>query len=375
MNILVLDGLERSSLAAVRSFGKAGFNVTCASETSWCMTRFSKYCDEFFRYPDPSDVSFSHAVLKEISGTYYDMILPMTNRTLLPLMNKRRELEKHTIFPFPKNSSLECTLDKYRTIQLAEELGVPHPKTELIESTNQIQDLDFEYLVAKPVTGSGSRGIFSGTKSDIVSSLRRMEEPVVVQEFIPRQKAVGAYLLYDLNHEVVACTVQERIRSYPSSGGPSTLRKTVKDDTLMEFATKLLDYLEWIGVAMVEFRYDSRDGIPKLMEINPRFWGSLALSIAAGVDFPVLLYKVFMKEKLQRVEAKPEVMCRWFLPGDILHYLSSGLRNPPVNFFSFRNKFDILSREDFGPTIGFITSVVKYIFDRSMWKRTFRKGV
>ena len=37
---------------------------------------------------------------------------------------------------------------------------------------------------------------------------------------------------------------------------------------------------------MVEFKHDERDGVPKLMEINGRFWGSLQLAIDAGVDFP-----------------------------------------------------------------------------------------
>jgi protein-tyrosine-phosphatase len=39
---------------------------------------------------------------------------------------------------------------------------------------------------------------------------------------------------------------------------------------------------------MVEFKRDV-DGTYWLMEINPRFWGSLALSIDAGIDFPRVL--------------------------------------------------------------------------------------
>jgi len=43
---------------------------------------------------------------------------------------------------------------------------------------------------------------------------------------------------------------------------------------------------------MVEFRVDARDGTAKLMEVNPRFWGSLQLSILSGADFPYLLYNL-----------------------------------------------------------------------------------
>ena len=40
---------------------------------------------------------------------------------------------------------------------------------------------------------------------------------------------------------------------------------------------------------MVEYKVDERTGIPMLMEINGRFWGSLQLAVDAGVDFPRLL--------------------------------------------------------------------------------------
>lgn len=39
---------------------------------------------------------------------------------------------------------------------------------------------------------------------------------------------------------------------------------------------------------MVEWKVDLRDGRPKLMEINPRFWGSLELAVRSGVNFPSL---------------------------------------------------------------------------------------
>jgi protein-tyrosine-phosphatase len=42
------------------------------------------------------------------------------------------------------------------------------------------------------------------------------------------------------------------------------------------------------GAAMFEFRLDRRSGRHVLLEVNPRFWGSLPLAVAAGADFPAL---------------------------------------------------------------------------------------
>ena len=58
-------------------------------------------------------------------------------------------------------------------------------------------------------------------------------------------------------------------------------------------AEKLLESIYYYGIAEIEFVIDKRDNIPKLMEINPRFWGSLQGAISAGVDFPVLLFDLF----------------------------------------------------------------------------------
>ncbi len=70
---------------------------------------------------------------------------------------------------------------------------------------------------------------------------------------------------------------------------------------------------------MVEFKLDARDGIPKLMEINGRFWNSLPLAIAAGVDFPFLLYTLGTKGKVPECfEYRVGVKNRWLL-GDTRH--------------------------------------------------------
>jgi predicted ATP-grasp superfamily ATP-dependent carboligase len=60
---------------------------------------------------------------------------------------------------------------------------------------------------------------------------------------------------------------------------------------LVNMAKRLLDHVKWHGVAMVEFRM-APDGTPYLMEVNPRFWGSLQLAIDCGIDFPRLLFEM-----------------------------------------------------------------------------------
>jgi hypothetical protein len=75
---------------------------------------------------------------------------------------------------------------------------------------------------------------------------------------------------------------------HPRSGGFGIENMTTDQPELRELAIELLKAMHWHGPAQVEFKIDSRDGVAKLMEVNGRFWGTLDLSIQAGVNFPLL---------------------------------------------------------------------------------------
>ena len=74
---------------------------------------------------------------------------------------------------------------------------------------------------------------------------------------------------------------------------------------------------------MVEWKVDLRDGRPKLMEINPRFWGSLELAVRSGVNFPSLYADADRGCIMMRPDTyRTDVRCRWLIPGDILRWLT-----------------------------------------------------
>ena len=84
----------------------------------------------------------------------------------------------------------------------------------------------------------------------------------------------------------------------------------------------MLDALQWHGVAMVEFRRDSRDGDYKLIEVNPKFWGSLDLALAADADFPGDLCRMALGEDLPFTDVyQRNLRFQWPLSthGDLFH--------------------------------------------------------
>jgi predicted ATP-grasp superfamily ATP-dependent carboligase len=82
---------------------------------------------------------------------------------------------------------------------------------------------------------------------------------------------------------------------------------------------------------MVEFKLDRRDGRPRLMEINGRFWNSLPLAVAAGVDFPWMLYRLATEGDVPEcVDYRVGVQARW-LVGDCRH-LVEVMRGRPAGW-------------------------------------------
>jgi predicted ATP-grasp superfamily ATP-dependent carboligase len=287
-----------------------------------------------------------------------------------------------TYLPIVSFEKLQLARRKEKILQLAQDQGIPIPKTWFIESLPQLNELKHSLpypVVIKPQMSSGAVGISYPKNPDelmeqYLSIHQRFPYPFI-QERIPREgPGYGASFLLNEKGEVKASFVHKRLREYPVTGGASTLRESVRRDDIRDMALTLLSSLDWFGVAMVEFKLDCRDGIPKLMEINPRFWGSLSLAISAGVNFPYLLYRMSRGENFEPVEHyQIGKRCRWFLPGDILHFISNPRRRSLMHeFFHFRGRntaYDILSLTDPLPTLARIMTPLTFIYDQDMKQR------
>jgi predicted ATP-grasp superfamily ATP-dependent carboligase len=121
---------------------------------------------------------------------------------------------------------------------------------------------------------------------------------------------------------------------------------------------------------MAEFKRDDRTGQHLLLELNPRFWGSLSLPIKAGVDFPDLLCRMAMGEEVDPVTTyRLGVQGRTLLPGDLLHILRARRRDWR-GFFSLAGRsvhFDFCSMDDPVPGAARVASVIPALGGR-LWR-------
>ena len=296
------DGDNRATLAVTRSLGRAGHTVVVGEKRIPSLAQTSRYCAGRWHYPDPvtQGDAFADSLAEALREHRIDVLLPVADITTFEVVRHRARFEAGCAVPIASNEALDQAADKAGLLARAERLGVPTPRSVVVDRPGPppAHDLGFP-LVVKPhrsrvATDTGWKSCdvtFANDADALARELSRRGEhefPIVLQERIVGP-GLGVFAHYHRGR-LVTLFSHRRIRERPPWGGLSVLSESVPlDPQARDAAVALLDDLNWHGVAMVEFKRDERDGRPRLMEINGRFWGSLQLAIDAGVDFPQLL--------------------------------------------------------------------------------------
>ncbi len=289
-----------SSVTAVRSLGRRGVRPVAVSEDDDAPSFRSRYCAESVVVPDPSDdvAGYGDALLRLAERGDVRTVLPFREPDVYVLATRRDEFAEHVATPWKPYDTVERVQDRLRLFEAAERAGVAVPDTAPLDEWDRWDEptvVKSRYSVLVDDDGTSYPGVeFVGADEEPPDPERVEAEwghVPIAQEYVPGDDEGGFFALYD-DGEAVASFQHRRVRSYKYTGGASVYRESAYDERLDADGRALLAELDWHGPAMVEVKHDPRDGTPKLMEINPRFWGSLALPVRAGVDFPYLYYRL-----------------------------------------------------------------------------------
>jgi predicted ATP-grasp superfamily ATP-dependent carboligase len=314
MRVFVTDASYKHTLAAVRSLGRKNIEIIAGSSSRYAQAFYSKYCKKKVVYPHLDDESrFVGAMKGLLKKEKVDVLLPIGYQATALFSKHEALFSKYTKIPIAQQESVRIAGNKDETLQLAEQLGIRIP-----QFYRSIDEIDNFPIVMKGIEGAGQVR-YANTRSALS---QQPFDRLIMQEYIPGE-GYGFFALY--NHgKLRAFFMHRRIREYPITGGPSTAAESTYVPKIKALGMKLLDALNWHGVAMVEFKKDARDGEFTLMEINPKFWGSLDLAIASGVDFPYLAVKMAMDGDIQPVHSYlVGNRFQWLLPDELLHLTAS----------------------------------------------------
>ncbi|WP_266078476.1 carboxylate--amine ligase [Haladaptatus caseinilyticus] len=297
MSVVVPAIAAGSSLACIRSLGRKGVSVIAAGESADSPAFDSKYVADRVRTPAPAeDVSgYRDALLSLAERPDVETIVPLREPECYVLSKFRASFAEHIATPWPDFETMGFARDRNELFRRARDVDVSAPETRLLSewddwSRDTVVKSRYTVLVRDNRTMYPGVEFVSG-EPDIDELTREMGHDPIVQECIPDGDEFGFFALCDHGEPVVTFQ-HRRIRSYTYSGGASVFRESVSNPKLHEQGMRLLSALDWHGPAMVEFRRDPRDGEFKLLEVNPRFWGSLQLAVHAGVDFPYRYYQL-----------------------------------------------------------------------------------
>jgi D-aspartate ligase len=302
----VVIGGDYQGLGIVRSLGRHQIPV-CVIDDEKSISRFSRYTTQTVSVPslreekEAVDAILSAGRRLGLNGW---VLYPTRDETVAALARNRELLSTFFRVPTPPWETVRWAWDKRNTYSLAEELGIPAPRTWYISSVEDLEQVTIDPPFA--VKPSVKEHFFYATKAKAWRANDRAElrtlfvrakelvgpGEVMIQDLIPgdgsQQFAYCAF--FKEGRSIGSMVVQRRRQHPPEFGRASTFVETIEMPLLEELSERFLRAIDYYGLVELEYKLDPRDGKFRLLDFNARTWGYHSLGAGAGVDFPYLLF-------------------------------------------------------------------------------------
>jgi predicted ATP-grasp superfamily ATP-dependent carboligase len=326
-SLMVLDGESRITLGIVRSLGRRGIPIMVGSDSPLGKSGFSRYAQERFNYNLKEGLQTAHQrIIEKVKSFRPDILMPTFNEGWSIVHSFFEEYSAlTTLVPNPGPQLFERLSDKGYLKLLAEQHGVPIPKTLMPDTKEEVialvKTLEFPVLF-KPRRSNSGIGIQRVSNKDQLSvAASKFQDVPIIQEQIEGEDLEFTALC---NHgEPLACSVYLNLRNAPLPYGPPVACRTVRDDDLMKVGIEFLKKIGYHGVAHLDFRRDKKDGHAKLLDFNPRLAGTNDVSIASGIDFALMLYRLAAGDSVSPIfDYELDSEFRW-VNGELKHFAQS----------------------------------------------------
>jgi D-aspartate ligase len=298
----------------------------CVVDDEYSIARFSRHVVQAVRVKDLRDERRTVEALLEVGGRLHLngwVVFPTRDETVAALSRHRDVLGEFFRIPTPGWDVVRWAWDKRNTYRLADELGIPTPRTWYPSSVEELRAIDADPpLVLKPAV---KEHFVYATKdkawrADSREELERLfckaasiVEPgeVMIQELVPGDgRTQMAYCAFFKDGHAIGRMVARRGRQHPPEfGRSSTFVETVDAQELEELSERFLRAIDYYGLVELEYKHDARDGRFKLLDVNARTWGYHSLGQSSGVDFPAMLFADQVGRPVEVALARPGV--RW----------------------------------------------------------------
>jgi D-aspartate ligase len=319
-----------TALAIVRSLGRKDIPVWILDNKA-SPTGLSRYVKRSFPLNLENELG-QFELLVEIAQKYNLVdwaLFPDSDKGATFIAKYYHELSKYYKLTTPPWDILKWAVDKRLTYQLAAEVHVGFPKVFYPKNRFEVEELDGRFpMILKPAHHQ-LHDIFSTGRAwqanDRTELLKLYDEIcevtdssiIMIQEMISVR--AGNQLSYGAlckDGQVLADAFAERVRLDPPEFGTSTYIELIKRPEIEGPSKRFLEKINYTGIVEIDFMLDERDGSYKLLDVNARAWGWIAMCAYAGVDFPYLMWKLIRGENIAPIHARAGV--RWIRTMDDL---------------------------------------------------------
>ncbi len=311
--VLVLDADTDQSLAVVRALSENEIPIHVAGSGRRGPGYWSLRAGRRFVYPSPLRFpkEFLAFIQRLSQEEHYEAVFPLTDSTTTVLQQFRSKLSHLPIAMADKESYFKVS-DKFHAHEIARAAGLSVPQTFYPNSPSELEailpKLKFPIML-KPrysrfydeqtdtLISGNTRVIFD--EQELAAHFAETRQGSVfpcIQAWVPGI-GFGVELLMK-DQKVIAQFCHRRVREMdPLGSGSSACVSAPPREDLVEASIQMLRSCHYEGTAMVEFRMDETSGKAWFIEINGRFWGTLALPLACGINFPYLYLQAFLRNQ------------------------------------------------------------------------------
>ncbi len=263
-----------------------------------------------------------HEILKKFPDQeiVYLPVAETLTRHYIRFINEEHPTQLHHLLPEQEYFNLCANKGEFQ--KYCESRNFPVPKSYDELTINNLRT-SFRPVLIKPKSGQGSVGIhYLNTLADLDKfSPIDFDKNIVQERIISKNQVAGAFF-FCVNGEVISSYCHQRIRTFPDIGGVTVFSKSVYEPEILKIGTELLKSMNWNGLAMIEFMFDEPSQSWRIIELNPRIWGSIMLSAHCGAD----LLKHYADFSIISSTTKPKndysknQFIRWVFPFDFIAF-------------------------------------------------------
>ncbi len=244
---------------------------------------------------------------EELDGA---VLFSCDDRSVYDLSAHLEDLSKHFRIPFPDHSILAQGQDKAEAWRTCLRAGVPTPQThqpDPEEVEKLAESLEYPVLVKPRLTlgfiPQHARKLYVCHGPDELvadyAKVHATHPDPLIQERIPGgdDSVYQIMVLLNQDQDLVGSFCFRKLAQWPVGFGIGCLCVSLHLPVLLEQSLRFLKEIDWFGLASVEYKYDERDGLYKLIDVNTRFCGETNMAMAAGLNFPLALYRLARGEE------------------------------------------------------------------------------